>query len=77
MMLLISVVKDNVHWTFLQILPSIVCLGDNDVADDSDAGDHTNLNCDVLDGLDKDNLGCGCDEQCSLDIPPSQSCDHL
>ena len=63
MMLLILVLKDNVHWTFLPILASIVCLGDGDDADDNDAGDldNTNLNCDVLDGLDKDNLGCGCD----------------
>ena len=79
MMLLILVLKDNVHWTFLPILASIVCLGDGDDADDNDAGDldNTNLNCDVLDGLDKDNLGCGCDRQCSLGIPPSQSRDHL
>ena len=57
----LDLVKDTVHWTFLPILPSIVCLGDSDVADDSDAGDldNTNLNCDVLDGHDKDNLGCG------------------
>ena len=59
----LDLVKDTVHWTFLPILTSIACLGDSDVADDSDAGDldNTNLNCDVLDGLDKDNLGCGCD----------------
>ena len=48
MMLLILVVKDNVHWTFLQILASIVCLGDSDDEDDSDAGDLDNTKLMVL-----------------------------